>query len=168
MKKSDTAFQQTENNQTDKSLEEKYEELNNKYLRSLADYQNLERQTNAWREDFVKFANQGLITQLLEILDDLENAQEHLQDNGLKIILDKLKKILKNSGLEEITAAGQQFDPVFMEAVQIEPGETDQQVTRVLRKGYTLNGKVIRAAKVAVTTKTEKQEDSENNQKALN
>ena len=77
-------------------LEAKIAELNDKYLRSLADYQNLEKQTRTWRNDFVKFANQDLILKLLEVLDDLEKAREHLNDDGLKIIIDKLNTILKN------------------------------------------------------------------------
>ncbi len=64
------------------------EELNNKYLRALADYQNLEKQTAVWREDFVKFSNAGLISQILEVVDDLEKACEHLNDDGLKLVLD--------------------------------------------------------------------------------
>jgi len=140
------------NEPVQEKIDERYEELNNKYLRSLADYQNLEKQTACWREDFVKFANQGLITKLLEILDDLEKAQEHLGDEGLKIIIDKLKNILKNTGLEEINVAGAQFDPALMEAVQTEPGETEHGVAKVLQKGYILSGKVIRPAKVVVST----------------
>ncbi|MCL4397769.1 nucleotide exchange factor GrpE [Patescibacteria group bacterium] len=135
-------------------LEAQVAELNNKYLRSLADYQNLEKQTQTWRDEFIKFANQGLIIKLLEIVDDLEKAQEHLQDEGLKIIIDKMKTIFKNNGLEEIEVAGQEFNPADMEAVQVEPGEEDHQVTRILQKGYKLNGKIIRPAKVVVSTTT--------------
>jgi molecular chaperone GrpE len=135
-------------------LELKVAELNDKYLRSLADYQNLEKQTSAWKDDFVKFANQGLTTKLLEVLDDLEKAQEHLNDDGIKIIIDKLKNILKNTGLEEISVENCQFDPALMEAVQTEPGEVDHQVAKVLQKGYILNGRVIRPAKVSVWQKS--------------
>ncbi len=132
-------------------LELKVNELNDKYLRSLADYQNLEKQTQTWRDEFVKFANQGLIAKLLEIVDDLEKAQEHLQDEGLKIILDKLTGVLKNNGLEEISAQEQKFNPEEMEAVHVEPGEEDHKVTKILQKGYKLNGRVIRPAKVTVS-----------------
>lgn len=137
-----------------KKADEKYEELNNKYLRCLADYQNLEKQTAAWKEDFVKFANQELVIKLLEILDDLEKAQEHLQDDGVQIIIDKLRNILKNTGLEEIVAVDQEFDPNLMEVVQTEPGETDHQVAKILQKGYILNGRVIRPVKVVVWQKS--------------
>ena len=127
------------------------EEINNKYLRSLADYQNLEKQTQIWREEFVKFANQNLIVQLLEILDHLETAQANLQDDGLQLIVDKLKVILKNSGLEEIEVLGTEFNPVLEEAVEVIPGQENNKITEVKTKGYKLNGKVIRPAKVVVS-----------------
>lgn len=136
------------------NLQKELEETKNKYLRSLADYQNLEKQTKTWRDEFIKFANQDLITKLLEIVDDLEKAQEHFQDEGLKIIIDKLCDVLKNNGLEEISADGEKFNPEEMEAIQVEPGEEDHKVAKVLQKGYILNGRVIRPAKVSVWQKS--------------
>ncbi len=148
-----------ENNEPDglkqkiQELEDKTTDLNNKYLRSLADYQNLEKQTQSWKEEFVKFANQDLIAQLLEILDNLEKAQEHIQDTGLQLIIDKLKIILKNKGLEEIKAEGEEFDPNLFEALEVIPGEEDNKVLGIIQKGYRLNGRVIRPAKVKVSKK---------------
>lgn len=127
--------------------------MKNKYLRALADYQNLEKQTQGWKEDFVKFANEGLIISLLEVLDDLEKAQEHLNDEGLKIVLDKLLKILKNNGVEELEVLNKEFDAATAEAVSMEPGEQEDIVAKVLQKGYKLNGKIIRVAKVSVWQK---------------
>lgn len=132
-------------------LESKVEELNNKYLRSLADYQNLEKQTQNWKEEFVKFANQGLIVKILEILDDLEKAQEHLKDDGLQIIIDKLKALLKSHGLTELELEGTEYDPELAEAVEVVPGEKNQQVVGVRVKGYKLHDKTIRPAKVIVS-----------------
>lgn len=132
-------------------LETKVEEINNKYLRSLADYQNLEKQTQIWRDEFVKFANQGLISKLLDILDDLEKAQEHLKDDGLQLIVDKLTSVLKTNGLEEIEVMGKDFDPVSAEAVEVVPGDEDHKIVGIRAKGYKLNGKIIRPAKVVVS-----------------
>lgn len=140
-------------------LEAKIAELNDKYLRSLADYQNLEKQTRTWRNDFVKFANQDLILKLLEVLDDLEKAQEHLNDDGLKIIIDKLNTILKNNGLEELDVSGKEFNPELMEAIQTEPGKEEHRVLKVVQKGYILNERVIRPAKVVVSTTLNKVEE---------
>lgn len=136
-------------NKTDETIDE----LNNKYLRSLADYQNLEKQTQAWRDEFVQYANSPLIQKLLEVLDDLERAQEHLNDNGLAVIIDKLKNILKNSGLEEMDSLGQEFNPEVAEAIEIVPGEEDHKIVKIIQKGYKLHNKVIRPAKVAVSRK---------------
>lgn len=144
----------------DKKHDEEKEELTNKYLRALADYQNLEKQTQAWREDFVKFANQNLIIELLEVLDDLEKANEHLNDEGLKIVLDKLRKILENSGLEELDLLNTEYDPNTSEAVGMEAGEQENMVVKINKKGYKLNGKIIRVAKVIVSKKKEDSTDS--------
>lgn len=129
-------------------------DLKEKYLRALADYQNLEKQTQSWKEEFIKFANQNLILDLLEVLDDLEKAYEHLKDDGLKIIIDKLQTILKNSGLEEINLENAIFDPNLCEAVETLPGEEDNKIAGVISKGYKLNGKVIRVSKVKVWQKS--------------
>ena len=132
----------------------KDDELNEKYLRALADYQNLEKQTAAWREDFVKFSNASLISQILEVVDDLEKACEHLADDGLKLVLDKLKAILKNAGLEEILVDGLEFNPEQMEVVSVEPGEENNKVAKVVQKGYILNGRILRPAKVIIWQKS--------------
>lgn len=134
--------------------DDKNEELNNKYLRALADYQNLEKQTAAWREDFVKFSNAGLICQILEVVDDLEKACEHLADDGLKLVLEKLKNILKNVGLEEILVDGLEFNPEQMEVVSVESGEENNKVAKVVQKGYILNGRILRPAKVSIWQKS--------------
>jgi len=135
------------------NLNKEVAQLNEKYLRSLADYQNLQRQTDTWKEEFTGRANQDLITKLLEILDDLEKACEHLQDEGLKIILEKFQTILKNNGLEELEVLGKDFDPGNCEAIGTVPGEVHHKIIRVEQKGYLLNNKVIRAAKVLVSSK---------------
>lgn len=127
--------------------------MQNKYLRALADYQNLEKQTQVWKEDFLKFANQNLIIQLLEILDDLEKAQEHLNDEGLKIVLDKLTKILINNGIEEIEVLNKEYDATTAEVISMQAGEENNIVAKILQKGYKLNGKIIRVAKVIVWQK---------------
>ncbi len=128
-------------------------DLNNKYLRALADYQNLEKQTQTWKEEFGRFANQNLIMQILEVLEDLNNAQDHLKDDGLKLVIDKLQTILENNGLEEINCLGENFDPAICEAIEIVSGEEDNKIIKILSKGYRLNGKVIRPVKVTVSRK---------------
>ncbi len=132
---------------------DKGDEWKEKYLRALADYQNLEKQTNSWRQEFAQFASSDLVRKLLEVVDDLEKAQEHLQDEGLKLIIGKLQNILQGEGLEEIEVEGKPFDPTTAEVVSTEPGEEEHKVIKVLQKGYKLKDKIIRVAKVIVWQK---------------
>lgn len=135
-------------------LEEQLVEAQQKYLRALADYQNLERQMQVWKEEFTKYANQGLIRKLLEVLDDLEKAQEHIKDDGLAIIVSKLRAVLVEEGVVEVEVLGKDYDANLAEAVGTEPGEEEHKVVRVLQKGYQLKDRVIRPAKVIVSTKS--------------
>lgn len=135
----------------DKELPQKLAELEDKYLRSLADYQNLEKQTQNWKAEFVRHANSELIRKLLEIVDDLETAQEHLAAEGLKLILEKFKNILRGEGLQELDLEGKEYNPSEAEVVSTEPGEKEHIIVNVLQKGYKLYGKVIRPAKVIVS-----------------
>lgn len=140
--------------------ETKIVELNEKYLRALADYQNLSRQTETWKADFVQYANVPLIMNLLEVLDDLEKAQENLKDNGLALIISKFKKLLESEGLEVVELEGKEYDPTLAEVISMEPalthsdagGDKDNVVTKVLQKGYKLRDRIIRPAKVIVST----------------
>ena len=126
---------------------DKIDEWKEKYLRALADYQNLERQTENWKEEFVQYANVSLIRKLLEVLDDLEKAREHIKDDGLSLTINKLKSVLQSEGLEELELEGEKFDPNVAEVVSTEPGE-ENKIIKVLQKGYRLGIKIIRPAKV--------------------
>ena len=128
---------------------EQLNDLENKWKRALADYANLEKRIDNEKQSFVKYSNLKLLEKLLPILDDLEAAENHLKDQGLKIILNKLKEILKSEGVEEIKTHGEEFNPELMEAIEIIEGPKNK-VMEVLRKGYLLEGKVLRIAKVKV------------------
>jgi molecular chaperone GrpE len=128
------------------------DEFKGKYLRALADYQNLERQTAVWKEAFVQYSNVSLIKKILEVLDDLEKAQEHIRDEGLQLVISKLKGILTAEGLEELNLEGKEYNPGEAEVVSTEPGEADNVITKVLQKGYKIKDRVIRPAKVVVAT----------------
>lgn len=140
--------------------EQKLQEANEKYLRALADYQNLQKQTDSWREDFVQYAASGLIKKILEILDDLEKAQEHLQDEGLKLIIGKLENILREENVSELELVGKEYNPAEAEVLSTQPfdvsqGKPDQKdniIVEVAQKGYRMKDKVIRPAKVVVST----------------
>lgn len=143
--------------------EQKIKEVNDKYLRALADYQNLEKQTQNWKEEFAKYANSDLIKKLLEVLDDLEKAQDHLQDEGLQIIIGKLQKVLAEEGLEELNLEGREFNPEEAEVVSTEPKEQENIILKVLQKGYKLKDKIIRPARVIVSVKQTNANELETN-----
>lgn len=127
----------------------KNKDLEEKWKRALADYRNLEKRIEKEKEEFVKFANAGLIDKLLSVLDSLEKASEHLKDKGLSLALDQFKAVLQSEGVKEIEAQGKKFNPELMDAVEMVKGPKDK-VMEVVLKGYLLNNKVLRPAKVKV------------------
>jgi molecular chaperone GrpE len=124
---------------------------------ALADLQNFKKRTEEDKEKFVIFANSTLISSLLPVLDNLDRALLHLPEepasrewaNGMLAIMKQLEDTLKKQGLEQIPSSGQKFDPVLHEAVMTEPGEQDR-ITREMEKGYRIQNKVLRRAKVIV------------------
>ena len=117
-------------------------------LRAQADYQNLVRRNQEDRLKFVKMATADLINSLLEPVDHLELAAEQLKNQGLGLIAGQIIKVFKEFGLTEIEALNQPFDVNTMEAVD-KQGEGEQ-VLAVSKKGYKLNGEVLRHAKVII------------------
>lgn len=131
-------------------MDEDYKE---KYLRALADYQNLEKQTHIWKKAYSDYATLELVQKLLEVLADLEKAQDHLQDEGLQLVITKLKSILTSEGVAELDLDGKEFNPGEAEVISTEPGENDNIIVKVLQKGYKIKDKIIRPAKVIVSVK---------------
>lgn len=129
--------------------EERIKDLENKWKRALADYANLEKRIEKEKENFAKFSNAVLVDKLLPVLDSLEKCCQHLKDKGLRLTLEQLKKVLESEGLKEIEAGGKKFDPETMDAVEIVRGPKDK-VIEVVLKGYFLNERVLRPAKVKV------------------
>ena len=129
-------------------------QLEDSLKRTLADYLNLERRIEEERKQLSKLSSLILIEKLLPILDNLESAQTHLNDEGLQIVIKQFKDVLTSEGLQEIDAQDVQFDPNFHEAVEIKEGEMDNKIVKVLTKGYTIDGKTIRPTKVVVERKS--------------
>lgn len=134
-------------------LKKQVEDIKNKYLRALADYQNLEKRIIDEKEKIIKNANKNLILKLLPFLDILDKAEVFIKDQGLKMAKDELLQVLKEEGLEEIDVLNKVFDPEVAEAIDIVKGEKDNIVIEVLRKGYKLNNIILRVAQVRVTKK---------------
>jgi len=130
-------------------LETKVVELDNNWKRALADYTNQQKRFAEEREDIRKRASELLILNLLPVLDNMEMLVKHNEDMGFKMIFKDMIKALKESGLEEIEVLNKPLDVTLMEAVDSEEG-LENQVLKIERKGYFLNGKLIRPAKVIV------------------
>lgn len=136
---------------------EEDEALNTKYLRLMADFQNYKRRAEKEKGDIYAYANEKIVVELLDVLDNFERALQHEAADesfaeGMRMIFKQLTDVLEKSGLEEIKAQGEEFDPNFHNAVMTEdnPDYESGKVTAVLQKGYLLNKKVIRPSMVKV------------------
>jgi len=127
-------------------------DLRDKLARSLADYSNLEKRIESQRQLFVTLATVSIVSKMVDVLDDLNLTQKHLQDQGLQMTITKFLNILKSEGLSEIEAQGKEFNPETMECIVTQEG-AENQVLEVKKNGYTLNGQVIRPAQVIVGKK---------------
>lgn len=141
-------------NEEMEGLKKQVDEFKNKYLRALADYQNLENRVKNEREWVVENANRNLVLRLLPFLDNLEKAEVFIKDQGLKIAKDHLEKVLREIGLEEIAVKDREYDPYTAEVIDIVSGDKDNVVVEVLRKGYKMQDKILRVAQVKVSKKT--------------
>lgn len=127
-------------------------ELENRLLRSLADYQNLLKRVDKEKEEIRLRACKGLVEDLLPVLDSLERARVYLKDDGLQMALDSFYKALANTGLEKIKVSVQdKFDESLHEVLELVPGGEKNRVAEVTRDGYIWNdGMVLRPAQVKV------------------
>lgn len=132
-----------------KKLKEEMQDLENKWKRALADYQNLEKRVESQQGMYIKMANVGLIDKLLPVLDDLERASEHVKDDGLKMIVKQFHQVLESESVVKIETTESEFDPEYMDCVEMVEGQTNKVVEEVL-SGYVLGETVIRPAKVKV------------------
>ncbi|WP_314020740.1 nucleotide exchange factor GrpE [Mogibacterium diversum] len=130
-----------------------------KYLRLMAEFQNYKKRVAKEKSDIHSYANEKIVTELLEVLDNFERAlaTDNSTDvegyaQGMKLIFDQLLGVLTKSGLVEVKALGEEFDPNMHNAVMTADSEEydSNKVCNVLQKGYTLNGKVIRPSMVTV------------------
>ena len=143
------------------TFEEKFIETNDKFLRLHAEFDNFRKRTYKERIEFSKIASEDVLKSLLPVVDDLERAIKSMEtvddvttiSEGVVLINNKFKNILVQKGLEEIKAEGETFNTDFHEAIANIPAENEDmkgKIIEVVEKGYSLNGKVIRFAKVVV------------------
>lgn len=143
-------------------LEDEVASLNDKYLRLYSEFDNYRKRTLRERIELSKTASSDVIITLLPVIDDMERAiKAHTEadgtvaalTDGVTLIYNKLMNILGQQGLEAMKAMGEEFDTDFHEAVTNIPAPEAEQKGKVvdeIQKGYILNGKVIRFAKVVV------------------
>jgi len=146
-----------------KRLNAELREMNDKYLRLYADFENYRKRVNKDKEELVKYGNENLLYDLLPVIDNLEMALQHASNDvssglvqGVEITLKELRKTLEKFGLTPIEAFGKPFDPLVHHAMsQAERDDVDEKtVIEEYRKGYRLRDKVLRPSLVAVSKKT--------------
>jgi len=128
-------------------LKAKCDEYLNGWKRERADFLNYKKEESARISELCSYSNKNLIIKILPILDNIEMAETHLKDEGLAQIKKQFIDILNKEGVEEIKVIGEKFNPEYMEAVE---GDGDT-VSEEVQRGYMLNGKVIRPAKVKIS-----------------
>jgi molecular chaperone GrpE len=147
------------------SLEEKLQQenaaLNDKYLRLFAEFDNFKRRTQKERAELLQTAGKDVIVSLLPVLDDFDRANKAIESatdinpirEGISLVHNKLKNLLAQKGLKEMESINTPFDTDNHEAITKIPAPNEEMKGKVideLEKGYTLNDKVIRFAKVVV------------------
>ncbi|MBR4992166.1 MAG: nucleotide exchange factor GrpE [Clostridia bacterium] len=153
----ETQVPAVENNKLEEKiaqLEEEAAKQDDRYKRILAEYDNFRKRTLKEKETTYQDAQMSTVSAFLPVLDNLERgaAQENA-DEGVKLILKQFREILTKYHVESCAEEGQTFDPNFHNAVLHEEGEGSGEtvIAQVLQKGYTMNGKLIRAAMVKTT-----------------
>lgn len=151
----------TEENGQEISLEEKYNELNNSYLRLHADFDNFRRRTIKEKADLIKTGGERIFVDMLPVVDDFERALESIKTTedieaikeGIDLIYNKFLSFLTRQGVKEVVSIGEIFNTEKHEAITTIPAQSEEDKDKIIdciEKGYTLDDKVIRFPKVIV------------------
>ncbi|MGC4235602.1 MAG: nucleotide exchange factor GrpE [Niabella sp.] len=142
------------------ALKAELAESKDKYLRLAAEFDNFRRRTRKERDEFAQIANKDIVLALLEVLDDVDRATGALEASndeklkeGVALIFNKLRNTLQSKGLKPMESVGNDFDPDLHDAVTEAPAPSEDLQGKVMDeivKGYYLNDKIIRHAKVVV------------------
>lgn len=141
------------------------DELNNKYLRLYAEFDNYRKRVNKDKEELAKYGNESLIYELLPIIDSLELALKHALEEsqagivqGVEMTLKELHRTLEKFGVSKIEAAGKKFDPSLHHAMtQVEREDIEEKmVAEDMRSGYLYRDKVLRPSLVSVSIRSRK------------
>ncbi|HKI79856.1 MAG TPA: nucleotide exchange factor GrpE [Ignavibacteriaceae bacterium] len=163
------------------SLENEIEELKDKLLRKAAEFENYKRRTENDQINLIKYGGENLILKLLPVIDDFERSMQHMENakdvnaikDGIKLVYDKLIKMLNDQGIKKIEAVGKPFDVDYHEALMQRKDDNfpPHTVLDELEKGYMYKDRVIRHSKVIVSEELTEEntqsptDDSDNNTK---
>jgi molecular chaperone GrpE len=153
-------------------LEKKAAENYDKYVRAVAELDNYKKRAVREKADAIKYGNENLLRDILPLLDNMDRALEHACNSddfdafkkGLKLLQDQFLCCLQKHGVEQIEAVGKDFDPHVHEAMlQVESEEHEHsKVVSEFERGYLLNGRLLRPAKVSVCSRTSKEDQQQN------
>jgi molecular chaperone GrpE len=153
-------------------LSSKMKELEDRYLRLAAEFDNFRKRTARDFQSVVKTANERLILELLDLRDNFERALSNSAGNaesfrqGIELIAGQLDAVLKKELVEELNVGGKPFDPATSEAIaHLESERPEGEVLQVLSRGYSLAGRVIRPARVTVSKEKTTKPSGEENEK---
>lgn len=161
-----------ENAEKELSLEEKYMKLEaetsewkDKYLRSMAEFENFRRRSQQEKADWIRLATEKLALNVCDVVDNFARAlaqvsEEHKEDSYIKgffLIEQQLVNVLSKEGVKKIEALGKEFDPNFHEALAHIPSDMEENtIAAIIQNGYTMHDKIIRPVRVAVSNGTKK------------
>jgi len=152
-------------------LEKKNEELNDRLMRRLAEFENYKKRTDNEKEELFKYAAQSFILKTLAVYEDLQRSLSHIDDEnidalkqGLKLVGDKFTQILTEQSVTKIDAMGKEFDHEYHEALLQQPSKDfpANTVINVVESGYMYKDKVIKHAKVIVSREVDAEVATEN------
>jgi molecular chaperone GrpE len=138
------------------------EDYKSKFFYLAAEMDNMKKRFDRDKSNLVKFGNEKVLSELLEVVDNLDRTVDAIANDedekvkniyqGVEMVRTQFLNVLKGNGLEKINAVGEIFDPNFHEAMAQMPaeGKKDQEVIQVYQHGYSLNGRLLRAAKVVI------------------
>jgi molecular chaperone GrpE len=145
----------------------KYKEISEERLNAIkylqADFDNYRKKFEKEKEQIIRLANENLIKELIIILDDFESSIQQIKNEedkkGVELLYKKFMKTLEEKGLKQIEALGKKFNPEFHEVLckEEKEDEEDEKIIEEIQKGYILNSKVIRASKVKIIKKQNKE-----------
>jgi len=140
-------------------MEKERDEAKDKYLRLMAEFENFRRRNIQERAEWIKNANKEIVLKICDVMDDFERAlktesgKETGIYKGMESIFKKLEKVLSEEKVRKIETEEKEFDPMYHEAIAYQPSKMGKDmITGVIQNGYIMNDKIIRAAKVVLSS----------------